>query len=202
VITFLEGILVERLPSRAVISCGGVGYDVAIPLSTFDRLPAEGETCRILTRLIVREDAHLLFGFASREERALFDLLLLVSRVGPKLALAVLSGLSVSQIRQAIAFQDAAMLSSVSGLGRRTAERIVVELKDKIEKGTVVAEGWPASRVGRGAGVMEEAMAALVALGYSRPEAQEAIANAVKESGQPPQSTEEAVRAALTAATP
>jgi Holliday junction DNA helicase RuvA len=199
VITFLEGTLVERLPSRAVISCGGVGYDVAIPLSTFDRLPLEGETCRILTRLIVREDAHLLFGFASREERALFDLLLLVSRVGPKLALAVLSGLSVPQIRQAIAFQDSAMLASVSGLGRKTAERIVVELKDKIEKGAVVTEGWSASKTRAGAGVMEEAMAALMALGYSRPEAQEAIAQAVKETGKPPQSTEEAVRAVLTA---
>jgi Holliday junction DNA helicase RuvA len=197
-ITFLEGTLVERHPTRVVIACGGVGYELAIPLSTFDRLPEQGQTCRILTRLIVREDAHLLFGFASRPERALFDLLLVVSRVGPKLALAVLSGLSVTQIRQAIAFQDAAMLASVPGLGRKTAERIVVELKDRIEKGIAGAEPMIPGKGAQRVGPMDEAMAALVALGYSRAEAQEAVAQAVRNIGGTA-STEDVVRAALTA---
>jgi len=199
VITFLEGVLIERRPARAVIACAGVGYEVAIPLSTFDRLPEEGQSCRILTRLIVREDAHLLFGFASPSERTLFDLLLLVSRVGPKLGLAILSGLSVPQIRQAIAFQDAAMLASVPGCGRKTAERIVVELKDRIEKGTVAADGYIAGKGGTRGGPLEEAMSALMALGYSRPEAQEAVSHAAKEMGGASASTEDVVRAALTA---
>jgi len=194
-ITFVEGILVERQPARIVVSCGGVGYDVAIPLSTFDRLPTEGQACRVLTRLIVREDAHLLFGFASREERALFDLLLAVTRVGPKLALAILSGLSVPQIRRAIAFQDSGMLASISGVGKKTAERIVVELKDKIERG-VSDDGWLPAR-GSAGGVLDEAAAALVALGYTRGEAQEAVARAMKQKGTGTATTEDVLRQVL-----
>ncbi len=197
-ITFVEGTLVERQPSRIVVSCSGVGYDVAIPLSTFDHLPAEGESCRVLTRLIVREDAHLLFGFATREERALFDLLLAVTRVGPKLALAILSGLSVSQIRRAIAFQDSGMLASISGVGKKTAERIVVELKDKIERG-VSDDGWLPARGGAG-GFLDESVAALVALGYTRGEAQEAVARAVKQKGPGASTTEDVLRQVLAAA--
>jgi Holliday junction DNA helicase RuvA len=192
--------LVERTPTRAVVSCGGVGYELAIPLSTFDRLPEQGQSCRVLTRLIVREDAHLLFGFASHSERALFDLLLVVSRVGPKLALSVLSGLTVTQIRQAIAFQDAAMLASVPGCGRKTAERIVVELKDRIEKGTGVTDSFVSGKTARRGGPLDEAMAALMALGYSRTEAQEAVTQAAKEVDGARASTEEVVRVALTAA--
>jgi Holliday junction DNA helicase RuvA len=195
-ITFVEGALVERQPTRIVISCGGVGYDVAIPLSTFDHLPPEGQTCRILTRLIVREDAHLLFGFATREERALFDLLLAVTRVGPKLALAILSGLSVPQIRRAIAFQDSGMLASISGVGKKTAERIVVELKDKIERGDS-DDGWLPARGGAG-GVLDESVAALVALGYTRGEAQEAVARVVKQKGAGTATTEDVLRHVLT----
>jgi len=201
VITFLEGVLIERHPLRVVIACAGVGYDVAIPLSTFDKLPDVNQSCRILTRLIVREDAHLLFGFATREERALFDLLLLVSRVGPKLALSILSGLSVPQIRQAIAYQDSGMLASVSGVGKKTAERIVVELKDKIEQGGV---GDPihttpgAKRVG----AADEAAAALVALGYTRAEAQEAVTAALATRDGKPTSTEALIREALAVTVP
>lgn len=200
-ITFLEGTLIERHPLRAVIACAGVGYDCAIPLSTFDKLPSEGQTCRILTRLIVREDAHLLFGFATREERALFDLLLHVSRVGPKLAISILSGLSVPQIRQAIAFQDSGMLASVSGVGKKTAERIVVELKDKIEQGVVIDPTHPAPGA-RAAGVPEEAAAALVALGYTRAEAQEAITAALAARNGSPATTEELIREALAVTVP
>jgi Holliday junction DNA helicase RuvA len=195
-ITFVEGVLVERQPTRIVVSCGGVGYDVAIPLSTFDHLPSEGQTCRVLTRLIVREDAHLLFGFATREERALFDLLLAVTRVGPKLALAILSGLSVPQIRRAIAFQDSGMLASISGVGKKTAERIVVELKDKIER-AVSDDGWLPARSGAG-GVLDESVAALVALGYTRGEAQEAVARVVKQKGAGTATTEDVLRHVLT----
>ncbi|MBD3299058.1 MAG: Holliday junction branch migration protein RuvA [candidate division Zixibacteria bacterium] len=197
-ITFVEGTIVERQPTRAVIECGGIGYDITIPLSTFDRLPDEGQTARVLTRLIIREDAHLLFGFASHEERALFDLLLEVSRVGPKLAVAVLSGLQVNQIRQAIAFQDAAMLATVSGLGKKTAERIVVELKDKIDQRITSTTGKPVSGAAGGA-MLDESVAALVALGYSRPEAQQAVSDILKAPDKP-RTTEDVVRAVLSMA--
>ncbi len=194
-ITFVEGELIERMPTRAVVSCNGVGYELAIPLSTFDRLPDEGSRCRILTRLVVREDAHLLFGFASDSERALFDLLLGVSRVGPKLALAVLSGMSVNDIRRSIAFEDVSMLARVSGVGKKTAERIVVELKDKIDKAGADAPG--AIKIDATIdGVANEAMAALVVLGYSRMEAQDVVKRAAAgiEKGT---STEELIRKAL-----
>ncbi|MBI3872450.1 MAG: Holliday junction branch migration protein RuvA [candidate division Zixibacteria bacterium] len=191
-ITFLEGELIERQPTRAVIACGGVGYELSIPLSTFDRLPERGP-CRILTRLVVREDAHLLFGFASPEERAIFDLLLGVSRVGPKLAMAVLSGMSVPEIRRAIAFEDVGMLARVSGVGRKTAERIVVELKDKIDRASAEVPGSasPGER-----GLAEEAIAALMVLGYTRSEAQESISRAAK-GLKGATSTEELLRQAL-----
>ncbi len=197
-ITFVEGTIVERQPTRAVIQCGGIGYEITIPLSTFDRLPDEGQTARVLTRLIIREDAHLLFGFASHEERALFDLLLEVSRVGPKLAVAVLSGLQVNQIRQAIAFRDAAMLATVSGLGKKTAERIVVELKDKIDQRITSTTGKPVSGATGGA-ILDEAVAALVALGYTRAEAQEAVSDVLKAPDKP-RTTEDVVRAVLSMA--
>ncbi|HWO57954.1 MAG TPA: Holliday junction branch migration protein RuvA [bacterium] len=195
-ITFVEGELVERMPTRAIVSCNGVGYELAIPLSTFDRLPAEGARTRVLTRLVVREDAHLLFGFASESERALFDLLLGVSRVGPKVALAVLSGLTVAEIRRAIAYEDVAMLARVSGVGKKTAERIVVELKDKIEKaGAGVGE---TVKLEAGIdGVAHEAMAALVVLGYSRQEAQDVVKKAAAAMEKTPVTTEELIRRAL-----
>ena len=176
-ITFLEGQLVERHPTRAVIACGGVGYELSIPLSTFDHLPPAGSACHILTRLVIREDAHLLFGFASVPERAVFDLLLGVSRVGPKVALAVLSGMSVDEIRHAIAYEDTGMLSRIPGVGRKTAERIVVELKDKIERAPAEVAGTGPSA---GRALTEEAIAALVVLGYSRAEAQDAVSKAAK----------------------
>ncbi|MEW5701295.1 MAG: Holliday junction branch migration protein RuvA [Candidatus Zixiibacteriota bacterium] len=195
-ITHLDGELVERHPTRAVVSCGGIGYEMAIPLSTFDRLPETGARCRILTRLIVREDAHLLFGFATSQERAIFDLLLGVTRVGPKLALSVLSGLSVAEIQRAISCADVGMLARISGLGRKTAERIVVELKDKVERpGAELPSGAGTS----GGGLANEAIAALVVLGYSRAEAQEAVTRASRSlPGEP--STEKLIRHALSAA--
>jgi Holliday junction DNA helicase RuvA len=193
-ISFIEGILAERRPTHVVISCNGVGYHAAIPLSTFDHLPPIGDSCRVLTRLVVREDAQLLFGFATEEERATFDLLLAVSRVGPKLALAMLSGMSVADVRRAIATEDFGRLASVPGVGKRTAQRICVELKDKF---AVEVAAFPESgRPGSGDGTINEAVAALVVLGYSRSEAQEAVARATKKSPDAA-STEDLIRTAL-----
>jgi Holliday junction DNA helicase RuvA len=137
-ITFLEGQLVEKQPGRAVVNVGGVGYEVWIPLSSFERLPPEGAACRVLTYHHVREDAQELFGFATEQERRLFLLLYSVSGVGPKTALGVLGGLSVRDIKKAIAEGDAKRLSTVKGLGRKTAEKIIVELKDKLTEGEML----------------------------------------------------------------
>src|SRR5438046_3782723 len=132
-ITFLHGKLINALPTQAIIDVAGVGYEVFIPLSSYDKLPAAGHDIRILTHLHVREDAHILYGFMTAAERDLFRLLVNnVSGIGPKLALAVLSGMSVNNFKAAVVNSDVASLSKISGLGKKTAERIVLELKDKL----------------------------------------------------------------------
>ncbi|MBA2585555.1 MAG: Holliday junction branch migration protein RuvA, partial [Chthoniobacterales bacterium] len=141
-ITFLEGKLEAALPTQALLEVGGVGYEVLIPLSSYDRLPAPGSAVRILTHLHIREDAHILYGFMSGAERDLFRLLVNhVSGIGPKLALAVLSGMSVSNFKTAVVNNDVTALAKISGLGKKTAERIVLELKDKLG----VAAAWEAA---------------------------------------------------------
>src|SRR5882762_5478467 len=132
-ITFLDGKLVNALPTQAIIDVGGVGYEVFIPLSSYDKLPAAGQPIRILTHLAVREDAHVLYGFMTSVERDLFRLLVNnVSGIGPKLALAVLSGMSVNNFKAAVVNSDITAISKISGLGKKTAERIILELKDKV----------------------------------------------------------------------
>src|ERR1700730_15195257 len=141
-ITFLDGKLVGALPTQANIDVGGVGYEVFIPLSSYDKLPAVGQPIRILTHLAVREDAHVLYGFMTAPERDLFRLLVNnVSGIGPKLALAVLSGMSVTNFKTAVVNSDIAAISKISGLVKKTAERIVLELKDKLG----VAAAWEAA---------------------------------------------------------
>ncbi len=141
-ITFLDGKLVSALPTQAIMDVGGVGYEVFIPLSSYDKLPAVGQPIRILTHLAVREDAHVLYGFMTPAERDLFRLLVNnVTGIGPKLALAVLSGMSVNNFKAAVVNSDVAAISKISGLGKKTAERIVLELKDKLG----VAAAWEAA---------------------------------------------------------
>jgi Holliday junction DNA helicase RuvA len=141
-ITFLNGRLTSALPTQAIIDVGGVGYEVLIPLSSYDKLPAPGQPVHLLTHLHVREDAHVLYGFMTAAERDLFRLLVNhVSGIGPKLSLAVLSGMTVSNFKSAVVNADIASLSKISGLGKKTAERIVLELKDKL--GVVAA--WEAA---------------------------------------------------------
>src|SRR3954454_10005871 len=132
-ITFLDGKLAAALPTQAIVNVGGGGYGVLIRRSSYDKLPAPGQAVQILTHLHVREDAHILYGFMTAPERDLFRLLVNhVSGIGPKLALAVLSGMSVSHFKSAVVNSDVASLSKISGLGKKTAERIVLELKDKV----------------------------------------------------------------------
>ncbi len=132
-ITFLHGKLVEALPTQVVVDMNGVGYEVLIPLSSFDKLPQPGQPVKLLTQLVVREDAHVLYGFMTAAERDLFRLLVnTVSGIGPKTALNILSGMNVVAFRGAVANGDVKSLSQISGVGKKTAERIVVELRDKM----------------------------------------------------------------------
>src|SRR3954471_2783304 len=175
-ITFLAGKLAAALPTQAIVDVNGVGYEVMIPLSSYDRLPAAGQPVQILTRLVVREDAHLLFGFMSTSERDLFRLLVNnVSGIGPKLALAVLSGMSVSNFKSAVVNGDVASLAKISGLGKKTAERIVLELKDKLG----VAAAWEAASAEHAPTAEQsqanEAVLALIALGYKQVDAHKAV---------------------------
>lgn len=196
-ITFLNGILVESLPTQVVIDVQGIGYEVLIPLSSYDKLPAPGQNVRLLTHLSVREDAHVLFGFVSEQERDLFRMLInTVSGIGPKMALNVLSGMSVAAFRGAVANGDVKALSQISGIGRKTAERMVVELKDKI--GAVGA--WEASSAQRALSPedqrINDAVLALIALGSKPVEAHEAV-RAVLSQVQPEEGADALVRAAL-----
>jgi len=168
-ITFLEGTLTTALPTQAVVAVSGVGYEVFIPLSSYDKLPAVGQPIRILTHLHVREDAHILYGFMTAAERDLFRLLVNnVTGIGPKLALAVLSGMSVNNFKTAVVNSDVTALSKISGLGKKTAERIVLELKDKVG----VAAAWEASSAAHAPTPEQEraneAVLALIALGYKQ----------------------------------
>ena len=175
-ITFLDGKLVSALPTQAIVDVGGVGYEVFIPLASYDKLPAVGQPVRILTHLHVREDAHVLYGFMTPAERDLFRLLVNnVSGIGPKLALAVLSGMSVKNFKAAVVNSDIASLSKISGLGKKTAERIVLELKDKLG----VAAAWEAASTMRAPTPEQEqaneAVLALIALGYKQIDAHKAV---------------------------
>ncbi len=185
-ITFLRGHLAESFPNRAVVDVGGVGYGVHIPISTYDALPGVGQAVRLLTHLQVREDAHDLYGFASEEERDLFRLLInQVSGIGPKLALAVLSGMPVATFKACVARNDLAALSRIKGVGKKTAERIVVELRDKVG----VAAAWEAATAGQTPPLQShanDAVLALVSLGYRQPDAHKAVEQFLKDtSGEP-----------------
>ena len=175
-ITFLHGKLLEALPTQAIVDVNGVGYEVLIPLSSYDRLPAPGQEIKILTHLAVREDAHVLYGFISHAERELFRMLINnVSGIGPKIAMNVLSGMNVTAFRGAVANGDVKALSQISGVGRKTAERIVVELKDKVG----VTGSWEAASAQRGLSPddqkINDAVLALMALGFKQLEAHDSV---------------------------
>jgi Holliday junction DNA helicase RuvA len=195
-ITFLDGKLTSALPTQAIVEVNGVGYEVFIPLSSYDKLPAVGQPIRILTHLVVREDAHVLYGFMTPPERDLFRLLVNnVSGIGPKLALAVLSGMSVTNFKSAVVNSDVVALSKISGLGKKTAERIVLELKDKVG----VAAAWEAASAMHGPTPelerANEAVLALIALGYKQVEAHRVVRELQQKEGE--KSPEELVKLAL-----
>jgi Holliday junction DNA helicase RuvA len=186
----LRGRLARKSPPQLLLEVGGVGYELDAPMSTFYALPPAGQDVFLLTHLAIREDAHVLYGFASEAERSLFRALLRVSGVGPKIALAVLSGSSVEGFAQSIAGNDLATLTRIPGVGRKTAERLVVELRDRLVAG---AGGAAAAEGGAADGAEGEALSALVALGYKTAEATRLIRAAGPGAG----STEDLIRRAL-----
>ena len=166
----IQGVLVEKHFPHVIVSCNGVGYEIDVPMSTFYPLPRSGEEVTLLTHLVVREDAHLLFGFLTAGERASFRQLLKISGVGPRVALSVLSGMSVEDLSAAVAAQDTGRLTRVPGIGKKTAERLVLELRDKLPQGMVAARP-EASGSGAGSDVVN----ALLGLGYNEREAAAAV---------------------------
>ncbi|HET6265093.1 MAG TPA: Holliday junction branch migration protein RuvA [Usitatibacter sp.] len=165
----ITGILVENNFPQIVVACAGVGYEIDVPMSTFYPLPRTGEEVTLLTHMVVREDAHLLFGFVTVAERAAFRQLLRISGVGPKVALSVLSGLSVDDLSAAVSSGDAARLTRIPGIGKKTAERLVLELRDKLPKTVTVARAESAAATGG------DVVGALLALGYNEREAAAAV---------------------------
>jgi Holliday junction DNA helicase RuvA len=173
-IAFLHGTLVEKTPSAATLDVSGVGFEVFISLSTYDRLPATGSPCRLLTHHHIREDAQVLFGFVQAEEKKMFERLIEVNGVGPKLALGVLSGLTVSELSQAIAESNIKRISSVHGVGKKTAERIVVELRDKIDPLEAFAGRTAGGGDARNA-MLRDAILALGSLGFPQDQARKMV---------------------------
>jgi Holliday junction DNA helicase RuvA len=183
VIAFLEGQVAEKSAGRAVVAVGGVGYDVQVPASTLAKLPALGKTVRLHTRMVVRDDGITLFGFSSADERGLFDLLVTVIGVGPKVALSFLSVLAPDALRRAIGAGDLAALTLVPGVGKKVAQRVVLDLKDKLGGEVVVLEG-----------PLSDVREALLSLGLSPQEAAEAMAGLGADGDRP---AEELLREAL-----
>ncbi len=168
----LMGILGEKIPPQILVDCGGVGYEVLVPMSTFYMLPSVGEKTTLLTHMVVREDAQILFGFLSGEERDAFRQLIKISGVGPRTALGVLSGMSVNDLSQAVVSQEAGMLVKIPGIGKKTAERLLLELKGKMLGGLTPLAGQR-----QGESHDNDVEQALMALGYNEREARQALRN-------------------------
>jgi Holliday junction DNA helicase RuvA len=188
-IASLNGVLTEKSPPRIVLEVAGVGYDIEVPMSTFYGLPATGGALRLLIHQVVREDALLLYGFASDGERNVFRHLLKVSGVGPRIALAILSGISIEAFAQLVHAEDVAALTRIPGVGRKTAERLLIEMRDKLS----LPQGPAASADNDWDAAQAEALTALLALGYKPPEASRLI----KLVDAHAQTTEEIIRGAL-----
>jgi Holliday junction DNA helicase RuvA len=195
-IGFLRGKLAAKLPPMLLVDVNGVGYELEAPMSTFYGLPATGETVALFTHLVIREDAHILFGFGTDGERRLFRSLLKVSGVGPKIALGILSGASVEEFLRTIEAEDVAMLTRIPGIGRKTAERVIIEMRDSVQKLSLPAAAGASLAAPAGQSPQSEAYGALIALGYKPPE----VTRLLKNADEPGLSTTEIIRRALKSA--
>ncbi len=165
----LSGRLIAKQPPQVLLDVGGIAYEVDVPMSTFYELPAVGESAVLHTHLVVREDAHILFGFGTEDERGAFRLLIKISGIGARTALSLLSGMSVAELAQAVALQEASRLTRIPGIGKKTAERLLLELKGKL------AEALPGAGPAAAAGSSADVLHALIGLGYSEKEALAAV---------------------------
>ncbi len=179
-----------------MVDVNGVGYEMEAPMSTFYGLPAAGEPVALFTHLVVREDAHILYAFGTDGERRLFRGLLKVSGVGPKIALGILSGASVEDFLRTIEAEDIAMLTRIPGIGRKTAERVIIEMRDSVKKLSMPAGGGLPAGMGLGTTPQSEAFSALIALGYKPPE----VVRLLKAVDEPDLATTEIIRRALKSA--
>jgi Holliday junction DNA helicase RuvA len=196
VIGFLKGRLAVKQPPMLMVDVNGVGYEMEAPMSTFYGLPATGEAVALFTHLVVREDAHILYAFGTDGERRLFRGLLKVSGVGPKIALGILSGASVEDFLRTIEAEDVAMLTRIPGIGRKTAERVIIEMRDSVKKLSMPGVGSGAMEPGATLSPQGEAFSALIALGYKPPE----VARLLKSIEEPGLTTTEIIRRALKSA--
>jgi len=189
-IGLLRGVIVEKQAPGLIVECHGVGYEVETPMSTFLDLPAEGSEVTLLTHLLVREDAQILYGFRTPAEKNLFRTLLKVSGVGAKMALAILSAMTVADFQRCVEYEDAATLTRIPGVGKKTAERLIIEMRDRIAK---LPETARAGKVAVDAGPRQEAVDALIALGYKPAEVNKLIGRLDTDG----QTAEDIIRSAL-----
>lgn len=161
----IHGTLLQKNPPQLLVDCQGVGYEIDVPMSTFYNLPSIGEKVTLFTHLAIREDAHILYGFGTLDERALFRQLIKITGIGARTALALLSGMSVTEMTQAVALQDATRLTKIPGIGKKTAERLLLEMKGKLDSGSLSAIAAAAPQE-----AMSDIQNALLALGYSEKE--------------------------------
>ncbi len=192
-ISFIEGTIEEKNPACVVVNCGGVGYLIHISLHTYSAIPDKG-TIRIHTLQVIREDAHTLYGFAEKEEKELFKHLITVSGIGPNTARMILSSMSPAEIRSAIVSKNISMLQSIKGIGAKSAQRIVVDLKDKLEKEGVLGDDYLVSANNT---IQEEALSALVMLGFNKNSAQKAVGAILRKKQGEAVTAEELVKEAL-----
>jgi Holliday junction DNA helicase RuvA len=189
-ITHIQGKMVEKNPDHVVVECNGLGYHINISLQTFSNIPDQ-ENLKLYTHLVIREDAHILFGFYSKTEREIFKMLISVSGVGPSIAITMLSSMDTEEIQQAIGSEDVSKIQSVKGIGLKTAQRVIVDLKDKILKSYEISEDLPSSNNT----IKIEALSALEVLGFSRKKIEKVIQVILQNS--PDVSLEELIKQAL-----
>ncbi|MCF6337846.1 MAG: Holliday junction branch migration protein RuvA [Gammaproteobacteria bacterium] len=194
----LHGVLLEKKPPQLLLDVGGVGYEISAPMTTFYELPETGNEITLHTHLAVREDAHVLYGFLREQDRLLFRTLIKVSGVGPKLALAILSGMSADEFAGCVQKGDSALLTRLPGVGKKTAERLVVELKDRLKdwQGTTLTTGISTNRAVPASDALKDAISALVSLGYKPQEASRMVSQLESDG----LTSEELIRLALKAA--
>jgi Holliday junction DNA helicase RuvA len=194
---YLTGKIAEKTPTAVILDVNGIGYEVRVSLSTFSSLPNLGEVVKLFTHFVVREDAQLLYGFATEEEREAFKLVISISGIGPKLAITLLSGVTLQELKRAIQEKNTPVLTAISGIGQKTAERVIIELKDKIGKADVSAGQELIHDASVSDQMVEDSVLALVSLGYTKQKAKDAIQKTLKAMLGKKPSVEEIIRAAL-----